>query len=63
MGIWAGAGWGVAGGLVVALVITIWVLVSVLALLRKTTDPRPAQGRAGEVLPLDREPQRGQGRV
>jgi hypothetical protein len=49
---WAGAGWGVAGGLTVALVITIWVLISVLGLLRKMSE-RPAPNDGADVLPLN----------
>lgn len=47
----AGAGWGVAVGLTVALIIALWVLFTVLELLRKTSDrPTPAEG--ADVLPL-----------
>lgn len=60
-GFWAGAGWGVAGGLVVALLITLWVLVSVLGLLRKVTGPLPPTESA-DVLHLQQTHARGGGR-
>jgi hypothetical protein len=46
----AGAGWGVAFGLTIALIIALWVLFTVLELLRKTTDRPPAEG--ADVLSL-----------
>lgn len=58
IGFWAGAGWGVAGGLAVALVITLWVLTAVLGLLRKNSPSAPDSAQAGDVLPL-REQARG----
>ena len=59
---WAGASWGVAGGLTVALVITIWVLISVLSLLRKVSE-RPTPHDGADVLPLERGQRRAGGQT
>ena len=50
----AGAGWGLAGGLTIALVLAIWMIQSLIGLLRKASDYGPNGEQSTDVVPLQR---------
>lgn len=48
------AGWGVAGGLAVALIVSLWVLNAVLSLVRRTMPRLPPANESAGVTELQR---------